>query len=200
MLFILLIWIYTIPWALMPLMGVWNRFVPEGFLTSCTFDYLTDTDDTRSFVATIFTFSYCLPMSLIIYYYSHIVGFVVNHEKALKKQAKKMNVESLRSNVDKNAQSAEVRIAKVFLYINIQIHVINHKSRHQSCLLWWPLSINKFRKVLIIQSCLFNQVKFASIQSKIDHDYFQHVYLYMTRRTNGSNKQFWFFYHLTLTQ
>lgn len=114
MLFILLIWMYTTPWALMPLMGVWGRFAPEGFLTTCTFDYITDSDDVRSFVATIFTFSYVVPMTLIIYYYSQIVGHVINHEKALKAQAKKMNVESLRSNADKNASSAEARIAKVY--------------------------------------------------------------------------------------
>lgn len=52
-------------------------------------------------------------MSLIIYYYSQIVSHVVNHEKALREQAKKMNVESLRSNANTNAQSAEIRIAKV---------------------------------------------------------------------------------------
>lgn len=105
-------------------MGVWGRFVPEGFLTSCTFDYLTDSDDVRSFVATIFTFSYVIPMTLIIFYYSRIVGFVVNHEKALREQAKKMNVDSLRSNASQNTQSAEVRIAKVFYQVFIIYYLL----------------------------------------------------------------------------
>ncbi|XP_011306382.1 opsin, ultraviolet-sensitive [Fopius arisanus] len=117
LLFIVLIWVYVIPWALMPLMGVWGRFAPEGFLTTCTFDYLTDTPETRYFVATIFTFSYAIPMLLIIYYYSQIVGHVVNHEKSLREQAKKMNVESLRSNANTHAQSAEIRIAKAAITI-----------------------------------------------------------------------------------
>ncbi|KAH0568131.1 opsin, ultraviolet-sensitive [Cotesia glomerata] len=117
MLFIVLIWMYVIPWGLMPLMGVWGRFVPEGFLTSCTFDYLTDTSETRYFVATIFTFSYAIPMSLIIYHYCQIVSHVVNHEKTLREQAKKMNVESLRSNANANAESAEIRIAKAAITI-----------------------------------------------------------------------------------
>ncbi|TGZ34749.1 Opsin, ultraviolet-sensitive [Temnothorax longispinosus] len=104
LLFIVLIWTYTIPWALMPLMHVWGRFVPEGFLTSCSFDYLTDTPEIQYFVATIFTFSYCIPMVLIVYYYSQIVSHVVNHEKALREQAKKMNVESLRSNANHKEQ------------------------------------------------------------------------------------------------
>nr|APY20540.1 ultraviolet sensitive opsin [Tenthredo koehleri] len=117
MLFIIVIWIYTLPWALMPAMGVWGRYVPEGYLTSCTFDYLTQTQELRYFVLTIFIFSYCIPMSLILYYYSQIVSHVVNHEKALREQAKKMNVESLRSNTNANAQSAEVRIAKAAITI-----------------------------------------------------------------------------------
>ncbi|XP_011496705.1 PREDICTED: opsin, ultraviolet-sensitive [Ceratosolen solmsi marchali] len=117
MLFIVLIWTYVLPWGLMPLMNVWGRFVPEGFLTSCSFDYLTDSSETRYFVGTIFTFSYAIPMTMIIYFYSKIVGHVMNHEKALREQAKKMNVESLRSNQNQQTQSAEVRIAKAAITI-----------------------------------------------------------------------------------
>lgn len=56
-------------------------------------------------------------MSAIIYYYSQIVSHVVNHEKALKAQAKKMNVESLRSNQDAQKTSVEVRIAKACITV-----------------------------------------------------------------------------------
>lgn len=69
------------------------------------------------FVGTIFTFSYLIPMSLIIYYYSQIVSNVVHHEKTLREQAKKMNVESLRSNQNQQNQSAEIRIAKAAITI-----------------------------------------------------------------------------------
>lgn len=112
-----LVWAYTFPWALLPLLEIWGRFVPEGYLTSCTFDYLTNTFDNRMFVGTIFTFSYVLPMSLIIYYYSQIVSHVVSHEKALREQAKKMNVESLRSNQNQANTSVEVRIAKAAITV-----------------------------------------------------------------------------------
>lgn len=54
---------------------------------------------------------------MIIYYYSQIVSHVVNHEKALKAQAKKMNVESLRSNQDASKASVEVRIAKACITV-----------------------------------------------------------------------------------
>jgi r-opsin len=56
-------------------------------------------------------------MTMIIYYYSQIVSHVVNHEKALREQAKKMNVESLRSNQDTAKASVEVRIAKACITV-----------------------------------------------------------------------------------
>lgn len=56
-------------------------------------------------------------MSTIIYYYSQIVSHVVQHEKTLREQAKKMNVESLRSNQGTSNESAEIRIAKAAITI-----------------------------------------------------------------------------------
>nr|ANN11830.1 ultraviolet wavelength sensitive opsin 1 [Chrysobothris lateralis]APY20577.1 ultraviolet sensitive opsin 1 [Chrysobothris lateralis] len=116
-LMIIFIWIYTTPWVVLPLFEIWNRFVPEGFLTACSFDYLTDTFDTHLFVASIFTSAYVLPMLMIIYYYSQIVQHVVRHERTLKEQAKKMNIDSLRSNQSQASQSTEIKIAKVALTI-----------------------------------------------------------------------------------
>nr|QWV42628.1 ultraviolet sensitive opsin 1 [Mordella albosuturalis] len=114
---ILFVWLYTIPWCIMPLLEVWGKFAPEGFLTTCTFDYLTNTFDNHLFVGAIFFCSYCIPMSMIIFFYSQIVSKVFSHEKALREQAKKMNVESLRSNQNQQSQSAELRIAKAAITI-----------------------------------------------------------------------------------
>nr|ALH22350.1 UV-sensitive opsin [Photuris sp. 2 GJM-2015] len=114
---IFVIWCYTFPWAVLPMFEFWGRFVPEGFLTSCSFDYLTDTFDNDMFVAVLFICSYVIPMSLIIYFYSQIVKQVMHHEKALRDQAKKMNVESLRSNQNLQSQSVEIKIAKVAIMV-----------------------------------------------------------------------------------
>ncbi|TMW51483.1 hypothetical protein DOY81_003454 [Sarcophaga bullata] len=114
---IIFIYMYATPFVVACVTESWGRFVPEGYLTSCTFDYLTDNFDTRLFVGTIFFFSFVCPTTMIIYYYSQIVGHVFSHEKALREQAKKMNVESLRSNVDKSKDTAEIRIAKAAITI-----------------------------------------------------------------------------------
>ncbi|XP_026730386.1 opsin-2 [Trichoplusia ni] len=117
LLMIACIWIYSTPWALLPLFKIWGRYVPEGYLTSCSFDYLTNSFDTKLFVGCIFACSYVFPMSMIIYFYSGIVKQVFAHEAALREQAKKMNVESLRANQNASAESAEIRIAKAALTV-----------------------------------------------------------------------------------
>lgn len=99
--------------ALFPYFKVWGRFVPEGFLTTCSFDYLDESFDIKLFVTVLFTFAYVIPMSLIIFNYSRICAHVFSHEKALKNQAKKMNVVSIRSKPNKSGSlTTEIRIAK----------------------------------------------------------------------------------------
>ena len=71
-----------------------------------------------------YIFNYFFPVFLITLFYYSIVKAVVAHEAALKAQAKKMNVDSLRSSTKDNEESAEVKIAKVaitnvFLWIAI---------------------------------------------------------------------------------
>ena len=71
-------------------------FFSEGLLLTCSNDYLTDTVENMSFTAVYFAGCFAIPLLFIIYFYSQIVVAVVSHERALKAQAKKMNVDSLR--------------------------------------------------------------------------------------------------------
>ena len=59
----------------------------------------------------LFIFCYVVPMICIIFFYSRIVRAVWAHEAAMRAQAKKMNVESLRQG-DATEESAEMKIAK----------------------------------------------------------------------------------------
>lgn len=49
----------------------------------------------------------------MVYCYTFIVSQVAQHEKTLREQAKKMNIASLRANVDSQKDSAEFKLAKV---------------------------------------------------------------------------------------
>ncbi|XP_062546079.1 opsin-3-like [Armigeres subalbatus] len=105
-------WMWAMPFTLLPMFKIWGRYIPEGYLTTCSFDYLTDDSDTRVFVGCIFAWAYAIPMFIICFFYTQLFGHVRQHEAMLKNQARKMNVESLAANRNEKAQSVEIRIAK----------------------------------------------------------------------------------------
>uniref|UniRef100_A0A1B6D497 G-protein coupled receptors family 1 profile domain-containing protein n=1 Tax=Clastoptera arizonana TaxID=38151 RepID=A0A1B6D497_9HEMI len=110
---ILFIWGHGLIWTLAPMFG-WNRYVPEGNMTACGTDYLTQDWLSKSYILVYAVFVWLLPLFTIIYAYWFIVQAVAAHEKAMREQAKKMNVASLRSSDAANT-SAECKLAKVAL-------------------------------------------------------------------------------------
>ncbi|KAM4852537.1 LOW QUALITY PROTEIN: melanopsin [Thomomys bottae] len=70
--FVLLgVWVYALAWSLPPFFG-WSAYVPEGLLTSCSWDYMTFTPSTRTYTMLLFCFVFLLPLLLIIYCYIFI--------------------------------------------------------------------------------------------------------------------------------
>lgn len=115
-------------------------------MTSCTFDYLTDTFENHLFVVVIFTFSYCFPMLAILFFYSQIVSHIFEHEKALREQAKKMNVESLRSN-KAGAETAEIRIAKAAItvcFLFVASWTPYGENIRPISIFWWEIILSFF--------------------------------------------------------
>ncbi|KAF4529148.1 Long wavelength sensitive opsin 5 [Ephemera danica] len=110
---ILFVWVFSIGWTLMPMLG-WNRYVPEGNMTACGTDYLTKNWASRSYILIYGFFVYFAPLFTIIYSYYFIVQAVAAHEKTMREQAKKMNVASLRS-AENQATSVECKLAKIAL-------------------------------------------------------------------------------------
>jgi len=109
---LIVVWTYGIVGCCPPFWG-WGGYALEGLFMTCSYDFLTEDWNHKSYVLYAFIANYALPMVVVIFFYSQIVKAVVVHEAALRAQAKKMNVDSLRSNTDSNAESAEVKIAKV---------------------------------------------------------------------------------------
>lgn len=110
---IFLIYSFALIWTIAPVLG-WNRYVPEGNLSSCGTDFLSKSWLSKSYILVYSIFVYYSPLFLIIYSYYFIITTVAAHEKAMREQAKKMNVASLRSSEDTN-KSAEAKLAKVAL-------------------------------------------------------------------------------------
>ncbi|XP_075146056.1 opsin Rh1-like [Haematobia irritans] len=110
---IMFVWFMSSIWTLAPVFG-WSRYVPEGNLTSCGIDYLERAWNPRTYLIFYTIFVYYIPLFLICYSYWYIIAAVSAHEKAMREQAKKMNVKSLRSSEDAE-KSAEGKLAKVAL-------------------------------------------------------------------------------------
>jgi len=146
---ILFCWLYAVGWSLPPFFG-WGRYIPEGILDSCSFDYLTRDFNLRTYGMAIFTFDFVIPCSTIVFAYIFIVKAIVAHESAMRAQAKKMNVTNLRSNADANAQSAEVRIAKVAM-TNVCLWLV--------C--WVPYAS------VVVQGLFFDQSKITPLVSML---------------------------------
>lgn len=49
-----------------------GAYVPEGLLTSCTWDYMTFTPSVRAYTMLLFIFVFFLPLFIIIYCYFFI--------------------------------------------------------------------------------------------------------------------------------
>lgn len=77
LLMIVCVWCYSLFFALLPALDIgFSRYSPEGFLTSCSFDYLDRTLMARVFMFTFFVCAWLLPLIVIVYCYMHIMGSV----------------------------------------------------------------------------------------------------------------------------
>jgi len=119
--FVMFIWTNATVTSLGPMLG-WGKYIPEGILSSCSFDYLSKDANSRSYGIFIFVYSYVIPLMALIYFYFFIVKAVMGHEAAMRAQAKKMNVSNLRSG-GQEGESAEMRVAKCAIF-NVTLWIL----------------------------------------------------------------------------
>lgn len=81
-LMVIFVWIYSTFFSIIPALDIGlSRYVPEGFLTSCSFDYLDRTTEARIFMFVFFLFAWVAPFSIITFCYYHILTEVANAKK-----------------------------------------------------------------------------------------------------------------------
>jgi len=131
----LVAWVVSGGIAACPFFG-WGGYGPEGILTSCSFDYLSQDISTITYNLFMIIFDFFIPLLIIVGSYAMIVKAIWAHEEAMRAQAAKMNVKSLRSS-EANEQRAEIRIAKTAIF-NIGLWI--------AC--WTPYTI------IVYQGCI----------------------------------------------
>ncbi|XP_068216440.1 rhodopsin-like [Palaemon carinicauda] len=110
-------WVYSAVWCSFPFLG-WNRYVLEGFMISCSFDYLSGDIWSRLYVFALFMAAYALPLGVIAWCYVLIVLSVnkhdediVNHERAQGEGIRYANLHK------RETQLAKVVFTSVFFWV-----------------------------------------------------------------------------------
>uniref|UniRef100_A0A4W5P7I9 Opsin 4a (melanopsin) n=1 Tax=Hucho hucho TaxID=62062 RepID=A0A4W5P7I9_9TELE len=75
-------WVYSLGWSLPPFFG-WSAYVPEGLLTSCSWDYVTFTPSVRAYTMLLFTFVFFIPLIVIMYCYFFIFRAIRTTNRAV---------------------------------------------------------------------------------------------------------------------
>ncbi|XP_043109178.1 melanopsin-A-like [Puntigrus tetrazona] len=77
-------WAYSMGWSLPPFFG-WSAYVPEGLLTSCSWDYMTFSPSVRAYTMLLFTFVFFIPLFVIMYCYFFIFRAIRDTNRAVGK-------------------------------------------------------------------------------------------------------------------
>lgn len=74
---VFIVWCYSLTFSIIPALNIgFSKYVPEGFLTSCSFDYLDKTIKARIFMFVFFIFAWFIPFTIITYCYIYILKVV----------------------------------------------------------------------------------------------------------------------------
>ncbi|KAM4715820.1 melanopsin-A-like isoform 3-T3 [Anableps anableps] len=111
--FVAVAWVYSMGWSLPPFFG-WSAYVPEGLMTSCSWDYMTFTPSVRSYTMLLFTFVFFIPLFIIIFCYCGIFRAIRHTTRAITK----INCEGKRDSAKRfHKMRSEWKMAKIALIV-----------------------------------------------------------------------------------
>ncbi|XP_073690113.1 melanopsin-A [Garra rufa] len=120
LLILLIAWVYSLGWSLPPFFG-WSAYVPEGLLTSCTWDYMTFTPSVRAYTMLLFIFVFFIPLIVIMYCYFFIFRSIRSTNEAVCK----INGDNKRDSIKRFQRlKNEWKMAKIALIV-ILMYVIS---------------------------------------------------------------------------
>lgn len=102
---VLIVWCYSFTFSIVPALNIgFSKYVPEGYLTSCSFDYLDKSLKARIFMFVFFIFAWFIPFSIIMYCYIYILKVVISSR-------------DIRSNLDKHQTEIKLSIIVIGVII-----------------------------------------------------------------------------------
>ncbi|XP_047485265.1 uncharacterized protein LOC125036587 isoform X2 [Penaeus chinensis] len=110
-------WLYSSIFSSIPLLGIVGiNYTPEGYLTSCSFDYLSHATRTRVYIFSFFIAAWLLPLNIIFFSYVSIVVTVSKQERqsyTCQGNVGSSSFKNFKHQSVKRKKSVELKLAKV---------------------------------------------------------------------------------------
>ncbi|KPP74165.1 hypothetical protein Z043_106704 [Scleropages formosus] len=163
-----LVWIYSLAWSLAPLLG-WSSYIPEGLMTSCTWDYVTSTYANKSYTLMLCCFVFFLPLGIISYCYFFMFLAVRSTSRDLQQLGMKVRKSTL---VQQQSIRNEWKLAKI-AFVVIIVYVLSWSPYACVTLIAWaghadiltPYS-KTVPAIIAKASAIYNPFIYAIIHSK----------------------------------
>ncbi|XP_060752473.1 opsin 4xa isoform X1 [Tachysurus vachellii] len=165
---ILLVWVYSLAWSSAPLLG-WSSYIPEGLMTSCTWDYVTATPANKSYTLMLCCLVFFVPLGIISFCYVFMFLAIRNASRDLQSMGTQMRNTTLGQ---QQSITREWKLAKV-AFVVIVVYVLSWSPYACVTLIAWAGYSNiltPYSKavpaVIAKASAIYNPFIYAIIHSK----------------------------------
>ncbi|XP_030292139.1 opsin 4xa isoform X1 [Sparus aurata] len=165
---ILLVWLYSLAWSLAPLLG-WSSYIPEGLMTSCTWDYVTSTPANKSYTLMLCCFVFFIPLGIISYCYLCMFLAIRHASRDVQKLGSQVRKSTL---IQQQSIKTEWKLAKI-AFVVIIVFVLSWSPYACVTLIAWAgygSILNPYSKavpaVIAKASAIYNPFIYAIIHSK----------------------------------
>uniref|UniRef100_A0A3B4V756 Opsin 4xa n=1 Tax=Seriola dumerili TaxID=41447 RepID=A0A3B4V756_SERDU len=167
-LIIALVWLYSLAWSLAPLLG-WSSYIPEGLMTSCTWDYVTSTPANKSYTLMLCCFVFFIPLGIISYCYLCMFLAIRQASRNVEKLGSQVRKSTL---IQQQSIKTEWKLAKI-AFVVIIVFVLSWSPYACVTLIAWAgygNILNPYSKavpaVIAKASAIYNPFIYAIIHSK----------------------------------
>ncbi|KAM7368995.1 hypothetical protein PAMP_013295 [Pampus punctatissimus] len=165
---IALVWLYSLAWSLAPLLG-WSSYIPEGLMTSCTWDYVTSTPANKSYTLMLCCFVFFIPLAIISYCYLYMFLAIRHASRDVAKLGSQVRKSTL---IQQQSIKTEWKLAKI-AFVVIIVFVLSWSPYACVTLIAWAgygSILNPYSKavpaVIAKASAIYNPFIYAIIHSK----------------------------------
>ncbi|XP_047448803.1 opsin 4xb isoform X2 [Mugil cephalus] len=165
---ILMVWLYSLAWSLAPLVG-WSSYIPEGLMTSCTWDYVTYTAANRSYTMMLCCFVFFIPLGIIFYCYLRMFQSIRKTSREVERLGTQVRKSTL---IQQKSIRSEWKLAKI-AFVVIVVYVLSWSPYACVTLISWSGHSNilsPYSKavpaVIAKASAIYNPIIYAIIHNK----------------------------------